>query len=153
MKGKVGAHLMIWTEKVEHYVDYFNKAKEIGFEGVEIPLLNVQAFRPDITKGIRKELDKLGLQATCGTGLGRERSLISSDKETREKGKKYLKRCIDICLDLDSHVLAGVLYGAFGVSVGRSRTEKEWARAVESLQEVAKYAAQREVVLCLEAIN
>jgi len=37
--SKIGAHLMIWTSKLdEDTVKIFDKVKEMGFDGVEIPL-------------------------------------------------------------------------------------------------------------------
>ncbi len=42
MKVKIGIHLMVWTANLkENLANYFEKAKVTGFEGVEIPIINL----------------------------------------------------------------------------------------------------------------
>lgn len=152
--SKVGAHLFIWTSVIDRDIlRVFNKVKEMGFDGIEIPLINPMGISSVLVEKMRNELDRINLECTCGGGLGRGESLIDEDKATREKGKKYLRRFIELCSDLGSDTLGGVLYGAFEVLKGRAKTKGEWQRAVEGLSEMADYAKERNVTACIEPLN
>lgn len=152
--GKVGVHLLVWTINLEeNLAGYFEKAKSAGADGVEVPVMSPMKLDFKTAKKIGQGLEKFGLQCTCGGGLGKDPSLIDEDVNVRKKGKKYLKRYVDICVDMGSHLIAGVLYGGFEVSLGRARNKNEWLWAVEGLQEVAGYAKEKKVTLCLEVIN
>ncbi|TET12435.1 sugar phosphate isomerase/epimerase [Candidatus Aerophobetes bacterium] len=154
MKVKIGIHLMVWTANLqENLTSYFEEAKVAGFDGVEIPIIDPMKLDFKIVKSLREALEKFDLECTCGGGLGREPSLIHENINARKRGKEYLKRYVDICSDLSSNFLAGVLYGGFEVSLGRGRNKDEWSWAIEGIREVAEYAEARQVTLCLEAIN
>jgi len=152
--SKVGAHLLIWTSRLnEDTIGIFHKVKEMGFDGVEIPLVNPMEIEFKLVEKMKKELGKINLECTCGGGLGKNENLIDEDKSIRERGKNYLKRFIDICSDIGSEFLCGVLYGTFEMSKGRGRTKEEWDLAVKSIQDMADYAKDKKVNLCLEVIN
>ncbi|MCD6318506.1 sugar phosphate isomerase/epimerase [Candidatus Aerophobetes bacterium] len=152
--SKAGVHLLVWTINLEeNLAGYFEKAKLAGADGIEIPVMNPMELDFKITQKIARNLERFGLECTCGGGLGRDPSLINEHVDARKRGRKYLRRYVDICVDMNSHFLAGVLYGGFEVSLGRARNENEWLWAVEGLQEVAEYAKEKKVTLCLEVIN
>jgi len=152
--SKVGIHLLTWTPTLDdHAVDLFRKAKDMGFDGVEIFLPDPLNIKFAFVRKLRAELDRLGLECTGSAGLQRNENLVDDDPEIRKRGMAYLKRFIDISADLRVEILAGVLYGTFEMSVGRPRTEEEWNRAVQLLQEAADYAKEKNVVLGLEVIN
>jgi len=152
--SKVGIHLLTWTSTLdENALKYFHKAKEMGFDGVEIFLPDPLNIDFQLIKKIRSELDKLELACTGSAGMQRNENLIDEDKTIRERGKAYLKKFIDISSDLNVEILAGVLYGTFEMSKGRGRTEEEWDRAIELVGEGADYAKEKNVTLGLEVIN
>lgn len=152
--SKVGAHLLIWTSTLnEDTVKIFHKVKEMGFDGVEIPLINAMEIEFKLIEKLRNELEKINLECTCCAGLGKNENLIDDDESIRERGKSYLKRFIDICSDFGTDTLDGVLYGTFEMSKGRGRTQEEWNLAVKLIREMADYAKDKKVTLCLEAIN
>jgi len=152
--SKVGAHVMIWTSNLkEDAIKVFNKVKEMGFDGVEIPLVNPMEIEFKLVQKMRTELERINLECTCGGGLGKNENLIDEDKSTRERGKDCLRKLIDICSDVGSKYLCGVLYGTFGMSRGRGRTPQEWDLAVNLIKDVANYAKDKKVTLCLEVIN
>lgn len=151
--SKIGAHVFIWTSgSLDEKLKSFSRAKEIGFDGVEVPIEDTSIGFEQV-KRARKELERVGLECTCGTGLGKSENLIDEDKAVRERGKQHLKRAIGICSDLGSHILSGVLYGAFQMSKGRGRTQEEWDLAVTLLREAAEFAEDKGVTLCIESVN
>ena len=152
--SKIGIHLLTWTSTLdENALKYFRKAKEMGFDGVEIFLPNPLEIEPKLVEKMRNELEKLGLECTGSAGLQKDANLVDEDESIRQKGKDYLRKWIDICFDLNCHDLAGVLYGTFEMSKGRGRTPEEWDLAVDSLKEAADYAKDKKVTLGLEVIN
>jgi len=152
--SKVGAHLMIWTSKLnEDTIKVFNKVREMGFDGVEVPLVDPMKIEFKLIEKMRKELERINLECTCAGGLGKNENLIDKDENIRERGKSYLKRFIDICSDIGTNILCGVLYGTFEMSKGRGRTKQEWDLAVKLIRDMADYAKDKKVILCLEVIN
>ncbi len=152
--NKVGAHLFIWTSSLHKNIfEVFRKIKEMGFDGVEIPLVNPMEIEFKLVNKMRNELEKIGLECTCGGGLGKNENLVDEDESIRRRGEKCLETLIDICADFGSDVLAGVLYGTFEMSKGRGKTKEEWQRAVNLIRDAADYAKDKKVTLCLEVIN
>ncbi len=159
--NRIGAHLLIWMSPVSEWTSgesddaarIFSKIREMGFDGTEIAIGDPTKIRLETVNRVRKELERVGLQCSCAGGLGENENLVDEDVNIRNRGKEYLKRFIDICSDLGSDVLAGVLYGTFEMSKGRGRTKEEWNRAVKSIQDAADYGKTKNVKLCLEPVN
>ncbi len=151
---KMGTHLLIWISRLnEDTLGIFHKIKEMGFDGVEIPLVNPMEIGFKLIEQMRNQLDKISLGCTCSAGLGKNENLIDEDESTRERGKAYLKKLVDICSDIGTDTLDGVLYGTFEMSMGRGRTREEWDLAVKLIQDMTDYAKDKRVTLCLEAVN
>lgn len=110
---KIGVHLSIFTRKWDEDIfQYIPLAKEIGYDGVEFPLLNPLTFDYRRAKELLRENN---LQCTCGTGLSNEIDISSKDEERRLKGIEHLKKSIDICNYLETDTLGGVLYAPWGL--------------------------------------
>ena len=151
---KICVHLMTWTSVInQETTQLFTKIKGMGFDGIEIPIINPFEMDVHLVNHYRKEMEKLELGCLCALGLGKSNNLIDEDPEVRKKGFNTLIRTVDVCSDLGGNMICGVLYGTFEMSKGRGRTEDEWKIAVESLQQVADYAQRKNVFLCLEVIN
>jgi D-psicose/D-tagatose/L-ribulose 3-epimerase len=87
---KFGIHLSVftenWTDDLEKYII---KSKEIGYDGVEIPLMD--PFGLDINK-LKKILEDNQILCTCGTGLSDQTDISSDDILVRENGMNHLKK-------------------------------------------------------------
>jgi D-psicose/D-tagatose/L-ribulose 3-epimerase len=148
---KYGIHLFLWTERFdESSLPLIKKAKEMGFDGVEIPMLELDAINIEKTK---KELEENGMECTGSLGLSIDTDITSDDETIRRKGIEYLKQCVKVTSELGSDVLSGVIYTAWGKIVGRARTDEEWKRSVEALKEVCQYAKNYGVTLAIEPVN
>lgn len=152
---KIGCNLQLWKSKLdEETISLFSKVKEMGFDGVELPMAHVMEISPQIIEDTRNELEKLGLECTICGGLGKNENLVDDNESIRKNGIKILKRFIDIGYDLGSSLVVGPLYGTFAMAdVGRARTQEEWERAVHYLREMADYALSKRITLGLECIN
>ena len=101
---------------------------------------------------IIKEYD-LGVSACAA--MGPDRDLIHSDKAIRDNGVAYLKGAIRANHDLGGTNLVGPLYSAVGRTWQSTPEERERDTdlLVENLSELAKYAADFDVMLCVEPLN
>jgi len=150
---KYGVHLFLWIDRFgEKAYPFFEKAKSMGFDGVEIPVPATDASKVNVSK-TRRALEDAEISCTLSVGLNPKNNILSASKTTRMKGVEYLKKCVDISAELGSDMIAGVLYGAWGVLVGRGRTQKEWDRSVAAFKEVCRYAQGRGVDLAVEPLN
>jgi len=96
-----------------------------------------------------------GLGVSACAAISPDRDLIHPDPAIRENGAKYLREAIDATAALGATHLVGPMYSA----VGRTwqQTPDERARDVDllvkNLSELAKYAGDHGVVLCIEPLN
>lgn len=148
---KIGIHLSVFTKSWdEDVLKYIPRVKEIGYDSVEIPLLNPNAF--DV-KRARKLLKEHNLSVSCGTGLNPLTDITSVEDSIRRNGINHLKKCVDICADLGAKTLNGVIHSPWGMMVPRSDQDKLRTHGVKSLIEVAKYSEKKNITLCLELLN
>jgi D-psicose/D-tagatose/L-ribulose 3-epimerase len=152
---KIGCNLQIWKSKLdEETISLFSKVKDMGFDGVELPMAHVMMISQKIIDETRNELEKLNLGCTICGGLGKGENLVDDNELIRKNGIKILKKFIDIAYDLGSNLVIGPLYGTFAMAdIGRAKTQEEWDRAVVYLREIADYAINKQVTLGLECIN
>lgn len=125
--------------------------KESGFDAVEIivsdpGLLDLGA--------VQRELLKLELPiSTISTGqaAGLEGlSMMAASREVRQAALKRLREDIDFAVELGRpHVTIGLIRG----KGGNLPFDVEHALLVDSMKEIAEYAARQDVILNLEPIN
>lgn len=147
---KTGTHLGAWMNRWdENIVPYAEKAAALGFDAVEISLL-------DLDKAGARELGRtlaaLGLEVTCTTGLGPESDITSDDVGVRKAGVETLYEAIDITAALGSSLLSGVIFSAWGKCTQERRNERR-KRSVEGLRAAGARAAENGIRLGIEAIN
>jgi D-psicose/D-tagatose/L-ribulose 3-epimerase len=152
MKMNYGMNMLLWTDDCTgpKFPPIFERLKGMGFDSVEIPILNVDARK---LAAVAKSLDGLGLIRTGATCLTPERNLIGEDRKQRAAGVGHLKSVIDACHAMKIRMLVGPIYAALGVFSGRGPTKQEWAWAVEGLREAAEHARQADVTLVAEYLN
>jgi D-psicose/D-tagatose/L-ribulose 3-epimerase len=148
---KTGMNLLLWTTHVTpELFPTIGRLKEAGFDGVEIPLFEGDANH---YKGIRKELDKLGLGCTTVTCVGPDASPISPDAGIRKKAGERLKWAIDMSATLGAELMAGPFHSPLAVFTGTGPTADEKKRAAEVLRGAAEEAQKAKVKLAIEYLN
>ncbi len=149
---KLGMNMLLWSTDLtgpEHDAT-FEMLLDAGFEGVEIPIFDLEAARYE---RLAKRLAELGL-AALGVGARRgDDSPISDDPAVRARGLEATKAAVDVCAVLGARTLCGPLEAPLGVFSGVAPTREERERSVESLRGAAEYAATREVTLAVEYLN
>jgi D-psicose/D-tagatose/L-ribulose 3-epimerase len=151
---KIGVNAWVWTSPVttEELEKLAPKVKQMGFDWLEVPLENLADM--DHKRG-RDILATHGLGVSTCAAMGPDRDLIHPDRAIRESGMAYVRGAIQATHDLGATNLVGPIYSA----VGRTwqMTAEERARdtdlLVENLSELASYAADYGVILCVEPLN
>ncbi len=148
----VGIHLSTlctdsWTEPLAQHI---KKAGEIGYDGVEFPLMNPKNFP---IKEYQSILEECGLKCTCGTGLNPTTDIGSPEQSIREAGIAHLKRCIDISAQLGSPILGGVILSAWGYCSNETKSTEWQKRVADSLTSVLDHAKNNDVRLACELLN
>lgn len=148
---KLGIHLSTFTPSWEDDVfPYLELSARIGYQAVEFPLM--YPFDFDVAQAAAL-LKKHGLSCTCGTGINPLEDVSSTDEAIRQAGVRRLKRCVEIAQELGSDCLGGVLYAPWGQRVSRQGAAARYQASLESLAQVADFAAPRGVTLSLELLN
>ena len=151
---QIGVNAWVWTSPLttEELEKLAPRVKEMGFDWIEVPLEDLADMDHKRGAEIVKEYD-LGVSGCVA--MGPDRDLIHPDKTIRDNGMDYVKGSIQAVHDLGGNNLVGPLYSA----VGRTwqSTAEERARdtdlLVENLGELAKFAADYDVMLCVEPLN
>ncbi|WP_229236073.1 sugar phosphate isomerase/epimerase family protein [Dyadobacter tibetensis] len=144
-------NLLLWgTEIDESIFPTLELIKDIGFDGVEVPIFN---NNPEHWFKFREKLDALGLACAADTFCGAQHNLISPDAGIRKSGLEFLKSCIDCALVLGASRLMGPFHAALGVFTGKPATQDEWERGIDGIRELSDYAESLDITLGLEYLN
>ena len=148
---KYSMNLLLWGNQIDDSLfPTLELIKEIGFDGVEVPIFNTN---PEHWFKFRKKLDDLGLACETDTICGPGHHLISGDHSVRRASVAYLKSCLDCSLVLGATRLMGPIHSALSVFSGLPATEDEWQWGLEGIREVADYAESLDITLGLEYLN
>jgi D-psicose/D-tagatose/L-ribulose 3-epimerase len=151
---QIGVNAWVWTsplttEELEKLAPW---VRQMGFDLIEVPLEGLEDM--DHTRGA-EIIAENELSVSACAAMGPDRDLIHPDQSIRDNGMDYLRGAIQATHDLGATNLVGPLYSA----VGRTwqSTPEERARdtdlLVENLSELANYAADYGVMLCVEPLN
>ena len=149
---KLGVDTLIWSESFsEKDLWVISKAKEVGFDAIDINIADPETFPVD---PVKKKVSEVGIEAVTSYGLPKDGNTISPDREIRERGVKLLKKVVDINIELGSKIIGGIPYASWGYLTGKPRTEQEWDWSLEAMRDAAKYAEERsDLTIAVECVN
>lgn len=146
---KLGMNMLLWSTDVSgsEYQPVFERLKEIGFDGVEIPI-----FDREVEKyaELGARLGELGLERLAVSARGADDNPLAPD---RSEAVAATRANLDSAAALGATLICGPLAAPLGVFTGSGPTDEERGRAVEYLREVAPYAEERGVTVALEYLN
>ena len=148
---KYGMNLLLWATAVDESHDgILEQIKEIGYDGVEVPIFEHDAAAFQRLGG---KLDELGLERTAVTVSTGDANPISPDSSVRAEAVTRLKGAVDMCELVGAPMLCGPYHSALGEFSGAMPSEEEWANGKATLREVADYAGEKGVTMVLEYLN
>ncbi len=136
-----------WSNDTLHLIDH---TKALGFDYIEIPLLELEKIDPP---EIKERLENVGLGVCVSTACSEDTNATSDDEATRKSALEYLQQCVHAAHEIGATSFSGVLYSAIGGKLDRMPDERHWDRAATVLKEVAKLAADFGIVIGIEPIN
>ena len=120
MNNKFGVDSFIWAESFsEKDLWIIPKAKELGFEVIDFAISNPFTFP---TEKVKESLKETGIDCVCITTLTEETNPISPDPAIRKNALDAMKKCVDICNELNAPILGGVNYAAWGYLTKKPRS-------------------------------
>ena len=151
---KIGVSTWVWvspltTERLEDLVPHI---AEFGFDHVEVPPEQPNDFDYVRASELVQE-HELGISVVAV--MAADRDLLHDDPVLREGAASYVRHCIDAARTFGAHTIVGPFYSAVGrlwLSSPEQR-EREIDMLLPSLRGLADYAAERDVVLCVEPVN
>ena len=148
---RFGMNLLLWSAGFpREAVPLLKKVSDLGFDGVELPVFDIDGV--DVA-GTRAALDDHGLGVILCTIVQDDQNLISDDDDVRQRGVDFLKRMIDLAVELKAECICGPMYSPVGRLVGRGRTDEEWQRCVEAYRQIGPHAEGAGVRMALEPLN
>lgn len=151
---KFGVNAWVWTSPLTtaELENLAPRVAAMGCDWFEVPLEGLEDLDHEHGAAILKDL---GLGVSTCAAMGPDRDLIHPEAAIRESGMAYVRGAIEATRKLGATNLVGPVYAA----VGRTwqATPDERARdtdlLVENLSQLARYAGEHGVVLCIEPLN
>ena len=150
---QLGASTYLWASPFgDAHLDLFAHAGELGCDVLEICIEDPSLVT---TAAVHAASESSGVAVSVCGAFGPERDVSHDDPALRRAGIDYVRGCVDVAAAVGSPHVAGPMYSATGKTRLLSPSERERQRgwAVESLAEVAEYAAGRDVRLAIEPLN
>lgn len=147
----LGLHALVWvgdwTPESARYA--ISSTAEIGFDLIEVPLLDPAAVDTTMTRTL---LEDHGLAAACSLGLDPEADVSSEDLAVVKRGRDLLAQAVDTAAGLGATDLCGVLYSVLAKYPGPI-SDRSRANVVESMAWLAHRAAGSGLRVNLEVVN
>lgn len=151
---RYGVNAWVWTSPVTNDVlaELAPHVKALGFDWIEIPLESIDDM--DHRRGGQLIRD-LGLGVSACAAVGPDRDLIHPDESIRKNGAAYIRQAIVATQALGATHLVGPMYSAVGRTWQQTPEERahDLDLLIKTLRELAAYAGEHGVVLCLEPLN
>lgn len=149
---RLGINLLCLTDRVgPDHSDALGRLKEIGWDGVEVPILS---GTPDDYAALARRLDDLGLARTATAIVpSPQADPTHANPEVQARGVAHLNWALDCAVALGAESLGGPIHAALGHFTGAGPTEDELTRGAEAHRALAERAAASGLILSLETLN
>jgi D-psicose/D-tagatose/L-ribulose 3-epimerase len=130
----------------------FGKVKSFGYEQVEVCIEDPGRLT---ASAVAKAAAEEGLSVLVCGAFGPDRDISHEDEQRRRGGTGYLRHCVDFAAAVGSSLVSGPMYAPTGQArlLDAGARAAQWARATESLAQVAEHARAANVRLAVEPLN
>jgi D-psicose/D-tagatose/L-ribulose 3-epimerase len=136
-----------WSNDTLHLIDH---AKELGFDLIEIPLMEIAKVD---TNAIKERLQRAGLGVCTSTACSESQDITGEEEGIRRDGVRYLIECVKKTAAIGGTTFSGVIYSAIGRRIDGKPDDMYWERAAVGLRQVARAAQSEGVTIGIEPIN
>jgi D-psicose/D-tagatose/L-ribulose 3-epimerase len=151
---QIGINTWVWTSPLttEEFEKICPRIAGMGFDLLEVPIEGESDLDYARAASVARNA---GLALSVCAAMGPDRDLIHPESHIRESGAKYIRHCIEAAQTLGARNLVGPLFA----TVGRTwqATPDERAKDVDVLvhqhSQLARFAGDHGVILCLEPLN
>ena len=151
LEVRFGLNLLVYTASFSvDKVDLVKKVADMGYDGVEIPFMDLDVLNPGATRRAREQA---GVGLTACAVLTPDANITSPAASERQAGVARLKRIIDMTAEMGGDTVGGPLYAPVRQLTGRARTDDEWRWGVEGLRAAAEHAGEAGILLAIEPLN
>ncbi|GIE95933.1 sugar phosphate isomerase/epimerase family protein [Paractinoplanes rishiriensis] len=130
----------------------FGKVKSFGYEQVEVCIEDPGRLT---ASAVAKAAAEEGLSVLVCGAFGPDRDISHEDEHRRRGGTGYLRHCVDFAAAVGGSLVSGPMYAPTGQArlLDGGARAAQWARATESLAQVAEHARTANVRLAVEPLN
>ena len=148
----LGFNLLLWsTEITEEHFPLFDTLKNVGYDGVELPLFGGTPEQYAVIGGAIRDA---GLRSTAVCVMpGEEASCLSSDAAVQDTALDHIKWAVDCVEAAGGEVLCGPFHQPLGVFSGEPPTSDELANLVAVHKRAAAYSESKNIKLSVEPLN
>lgn len=147
---KFGVNTMIWSGGFEPDKYPFDDLKEVGVDGIEIPV-----FVPEDldTAAVRRTCEAHALSVHFCSVNPDGTNPISDDAAVRSRTVAHWKNVIRTAAEAGAEQIAGPTHSPVGYLPGRRRNEDEWRWGVEFHQALHDDLADTDITMAVEPLN
>ncbi len=147
----IGCHGSVWTGMFDTagLATAIKGTAEAGFDLIEIPMMEPDAFDVPTTRALLREHD---LAVSASLGLTKDKDLSSEEPAVSVAGENLLGRCLEVLADLGGSYLVGVIYSAMQKYM-QPATPGNRQRSQDALGRLAVRAQQLGITLGVEVVN
>ena len=148
---QIGVNTLLWTAGFsEAHLPLIAKAKALGLDGIELATFDFASFP---AAAARRELEAQQMPGILCSALVAGMSLATDDAALRAQSMAFLQAGVRATAEAGLSLFIGPFCSAVGYLPGRRRTDEEWKRCVDGLQELGRYSEGFNVRVAVEPLN
>jgi D-psicose/D-tagatose/L-ribulose 3-epimerase len=148
---QIGVNTLLWTAGFsEAHLPLIAKAKALGLDGIELATFDFASFP---AAAARRELEAQQMPGILCSALVAGMSLATDDASLRAQSMAFLQAGVRATAEAGLSLFIGPFCSAVGYLPGRRRTDEEWKRCVDGLQELGRYSEGYNVRVAVEPLN
>ena len=152
---KIGIYYSYWEREWDADVMYYvKKVAGLGFDVVEIAAAGLLGLSDDQLAELKKFSEETGVEYSTCIGIPKDCNVASPYESIRRTGIAHMKRVMDAMNKIGSKVVVGITFAYWPVDYNMPMDkEYDWKTAVNSVRELADYAAKYGITYTLEVVN